>query len=443
MKKFIAIVCSVLAVLVLVSCSSSGGGDSDPETPPSKTMIRKLLAGDAQANDKFGISVAISGDYAIVGANYEDGGAGDPRTDSGTAYIFHRTGDGTWDGGVKLVAPDAQADDRFGCSVAISGDYAIVGANGGSRSFTGAAYIFHRTGDNTWDSGVKLVAPDAQAYDVFSCSVAISGDYAIVGAYGDDGGAGDPLGYIGAAYIFHRTGDNTWDGGKKLVAPDAQADDRFGISVAISGDYAIVGANGEDGGAGDPLDDAGGVYIFHRTGNNTWDSGVKLMAPDAQADDTFGYSVAISGDYAIVGAYGEDGGAGDSLDRAGAAYIFHRTGDNTWDGGIKLVAPDAQVVDRFGFSVAISGDHSIVGAHCENGGAGDPHTDAGAAYLFHRAGNNTWDGGEKLVAPDAQADDLFGLSVGFSGEYAIIGAYQEDGGEGDPIAGAGAAYIFH
>jgi hypothetical protein len=84
MKKFIAIVCSVLAVLVLASCSSSGGGDSDPGntdpgTPPSKTMIRKLLADDAQAGDLFGCSVAISGDYAIVGAYCVDGGTVDPQ----------------------------------------------------------------------------------------------------------------------------------------------------------------------------------------------------------------------------------------------------------------------------------------------------------------------------------------------------------------------------
>jgi hypothetical protein len=268
-EKFIAIVCSVLAVLVLASCSSSGGGDSDPETPPSKTMIRKLLADDAQAGDVFGYSVAISGDYAIVGAIGENGGTGDPIDDSGAAYIFHRTGDDTWDDGVKLVAPDAQANDWFGRSVAISGDYAIVGAygeDGGAgnpRTDAGASYIFHRTGDDTWDDGVKLVAPDAQAIDYFGSSVAISGDYAIVGAYLEDGGAGDPRTDAGTAYLFHRTGDNTWGDSVKLVAPDAQAEDCFGASVAIRGDYAIVGAYSEDGGAGDPLNEAGAAYIFH------------------------------------------------------------------------------------------------------------------------------------------------------------------------------------
>jgi hypothetical protein len=412
-------------------------------------MIRKLLAGDAQAHAYFGYSVAISGDYAIVGAYGVDGGTVDPQGAVGAAYIFHRTGDGTWDDGVKLVAPDAQEEDYFGHSVAISGDYAIVGADledggaGDPLPTAGAVYIFHRIGENTWDAGVKLVAPDAQADDLFGCSVAISGDYAIVGADGENGGAGDPLGYAGAAYIFHRTGDNTWDGGEKLVAPDAQAGDEFGHSVAISGDYAIVGAKYENGGAGNPILSSGAAYIFHRTGDNTWDSGVKLMAPDAQANDIFGYSVAISGDDAIVGAYHEDGGAGDPRTNAGAAYIFHRTGNNTWDSGVKLMAPDAQALDEFGYSVAISGDYAIVGAQYEDGGAGDPRTNAGAAYLFHRTGNNTWDGGVKLVVSDVQAYDWFGLSVAISGDYAIVGAYGDEDGAGDQRTGPGAAYIFN
>jgi hypothetical protein len=142
-----------------------------------------------------------------------------------------------------------------------------------------------------------------------------------------------------------------------------------------------LGAYG-DGGAGDPLSFAGADTSSIGLAT-ILDSGVKLVAPDAQAGDLFGNAVAISGDYAIVGAYQEDGGAGDSLDRAGAAYIFHRTGDNSWDDGVKLVASDAQAGDRFGVSVGISGDYAIVGAREEDGGAGDPLSNAGAAYIFH------------------------------------------------------------
>jgi hypothetical protein len=212
--------------------------------------------------------------------------------------------------------------------------------------------------------------------------VAVSGDYAIVGTYGEDGGDGDPLTNAGAAYVFRRTGDNTWDTGTKLMAPDAEEGDQFGGSVAVSGDYAIVGARCENGGGGDPWGNFGAAYVFRRTGVNSWDTGVKLVAPDAQGSDYFGNSVAVSGDYAIVGAHQEDGDDVGPLGSAGAVYMFRRTGDNTWDTGIKLVAPDAQEGDLFGTSVAVSSEHVIAGALYEDGGEGDPVNAAGAAYIY-------------------------------------------------------------
>ena len=158
----------------------------------------------------------------------------------------------------KIQASDLEASDIFGNSVAISGDYAIVGApyedTGGSSA--GAAYIFRRTDTNTWDAGVKIQASVPHANDFFGRSVAISGDYAIVGAYLEDaGGTWD----AGAAYIFRRTDTNTWDAGTKIMASDKQAGDYFGISVAISGDYAIVGAPWEDPGG---ITDAGSAYFY-------------------------------------------------------------------------------------------------------------------------------------------------------------------------------------
>ncbi len=375
--------------------------------------IQKLLAPDAQADDKFGYSVALDGDYAIVGALDEDAGG----TDAGAAYVFQRTGINSWDGGTKLTSPDAQADDKFGLSVAISGDYALVGVYNYNEDllgmWAGAAYVFQRTGINSWDGGAKLTAPDAQAGDQFGKSVALSGDYAIIGAVYEDAGGNA----AGAAYVFQRTGINSWDGGTKLTAPDAQAADVFGRSVALDGDYALVGASEA-------------AYVFQRTGINSWDGGTKLTAPDAQAYDYFGYSVALDGDYALVGAYREDAGGTD----AGAAYVFQRTGANSWDDGAKLTAPDAQAGDWFGCSVALDGDYALVGARYEDAGG----SNAGAAYVFQRMGINSWDGGTKLTAPDAQADDWFGFSVALDGDYALVGAVGEDAGGSK----AGAAYVF-
>jgi len=370
----------------------------------------KLLAYDAAAGDQFGYSVAISGDYAIAGAYLNDDGG----SSSGSAYIFRRTGTNTWDAGTKIVASDAAADDYFGTSIGISGDYAIVGATGNDDGGTssGSAYIFRRTDINTWDAGTKIVASDAAADDYFGASVAISGDYAIVGANGNDDGGNNS----GSAYIFRRTGTNTWDAGTKILASDPALGDLFGYRVGISGDYAIVGAAFND----DP-GDSGSAYIFRRTGTNTWDAGTKIVASDAALGDQFGRSVSISGDYAIVGAPYDDDAGGSS----GSAYIFRRTGTNTWDAGTKILSSDLAQGDFFGYSVAISGNTAIVGAYADDDGG----SASGSAYIFRRTDINTWDAGRKIVATDAAAGDNFGDAVAISGNTAIVGArYNDDGG---------------
>ena len=377
------------------------------------TETVKLLAPDAAISDYFGSSVAISGDYAVVGAYNE--------SYSGSAYIFHRTAvTNTWDDGTKIRSSDAVSGDYFGLSVDISGDYVIVGAygnddNGGN---SGSAYIFHRTATNMWDAGTKIVASDAAGGDYFGSSVAISGDYAVVGATGNDDNGGNS----GSAYIFRRTDTNTWDAGTKIVAQVAAGGDNFGSSVAISGDYAIVGAPGN----------GGSVYIFRRTDTNTWDAGTKIVKPSDIADYyTFGYKAAISGDYAIVGV----GGTSTSGFELGSAYIFHRTGTNTWDTGAKIVAQDTGAGDLFGTSgVSISGNTAVVGAY----GNDDDGIQSGSAYIFRRTGTNTWDDGTKILASDAAGGDYFGSSVAISGDYAVVGAYGNDDNGGN----SGSAYIF-
>ena len=206
----------------------------------------------------------------------------------------------------------------------------------------------------------------------------------------------------------------------KLMASDAQASDYFGYSVAVAGDTVVVGARDEDS---EGLN-AGAAYVFVRNGT-TWTEQAKLMASDAQAGDWFGYSVAVSGDTVVVGAYYEDSGGSD----AGAAYVFVRNG-TSWSQQGKLVAGDAQADDQFGQSVAISGDTVVVGAHYEDDGG----SDAGAAYVFVYDGT-AWTEQDKLVAGDAQVDGRFGYSVAVSGDTVVVGA----SGEGSY---AGAAYVF-
>jgi hypothetical protein len=215
---------------------------------------------------------------------------------------------------LKLTAGDAQNADFFAESVAVSGDYAITGAYGAGDE--GAAYIFYRNqgGGGNWGQAKKLVSGDPVNSGSFGRSVAISGNYAIVGANQE----GAAFSCRGAAYVFYRNqgGPDNWGQVKKLTASDAEDQDQFGISVAISGDYVIVGAQYENG-AGSM---SGPAYIYYRNqgGSDNWGEVTKLSASDAEDGDYFGGSVAISGNFAIVGAYSEDGAG---MDR-GAAYLY-------------------------------------------------------------------------------------------------------------------------
>lgn len=325
-----------------------------------------------------------------------------------------------WNEIIKATASDAAENDTFGFSVAIDGDYAIVGAyrNDDAGDESGAAYIFERLGNN-WVEQAKLTASDAAAGDNFGHSVDIDNNYVIVGAYGND----DVGNETGSAYIFMRTGIN-WTEQEKLTANDANAGDQFGYSVAIDGDHAIVGARHDDFGS---ETNSGSSYIFKRSGGD-WSQQVKLTASDAAINDLFGLSVDIDGDYAIVGAYSNNDAGTDS----GSAYIFRHL-ENSWTEQIKLTASDASSGDNFGFSVAIDGSYAVVGAP----GNDDVGSNSGSSYVFVRSGIS-WVELAKLNSTDAASEDYFGRSVSLNGDYAIIGAYNND----DAGLDSGSAYIF-
>ena len=327
-------------------------------------LAAHLANPEPASSDQFGHSVAISGDYAIVGAPFDDAGA----TDAGSAYIYFRSGT-TWSLQATLPNPAPAQDDQFGWSVAISGDYAIVGARLDDHSGvtnTGSAYIYFRSG-TTWSLQATLPNPAPAQDDQFGYSVAISGDYAIVGAYLDD-----PSGVTnaGSAYIYFRSG-TTWSLQATLPNPEPATSDQFGHSVAISGDYAIVGAFADDPSG---VTDAGSAYIYFRSGT-TWSLQSTLPNPERASSDQFGFSVAISGDYAIVGARLDDHSG---VTNTGSAYIYFRSG-TTWSLQATLPNPAPVSGDQFGWSVAISGDYAIVGASAD-----DPSgvTDAGSAYIY-------------------------------------------------------------
>ena len=310
---------------------------------------------------------------------------------------------------------DNSPGDNFGATVSISDDYAIVGANDDDDNGkdTGSAYIFKRDG-NTWIEQMKLLASDGTNNDYFGWAVSISGDYAIVGGLNLD-----------SAYIFKRDGE-TWIEQSKLLASDGADYDQFGWAVSIFGDYAIVGAHGND----DNGSRSGSAYIFKREGESYVEQ-TKLLPSDGAEGDCFGFSVSISGQYAIVGAPRDY-----QSDSNGYSYIFKKEGD-IWLEQAKLLPSDGTEWDCFGESVSISRDYAIVGAR----GDDDKGEGSGSAYIFKRDGEN-WIEQVKLL--DSGSIDrvycYFGASVSILGDYAIVGAWQNDG-DGN-VKNSGAAYIF-
>ncbi|MEY3231023.1 MAG: hypothetical protein RL689_1112, partial [Planctomycetota bacterium] len=401
-----------------------GQGSAYVFTRTGSEWIRQgqLTAPGGAAGDGFGVSVALSGDTAIVGASGDDVGA---NADQGSASVFVRTGS-TWTHQAALTAAGGAAGDLFGFCVAMSGDMAIVGASGvnvGANADQGSAYVFMRK-DSAWIQQTPLTAAGGAAGDVFGSCVAISGDTAIVGASGDDVGANIDQ---GSAYVFVRTG-STWMQQASLAVAGGAGSDQFGVSVALSGNTAIVGANLDDVGENA---DQGSAWTFSRVGSKWIGPNLSMFAAGGAASDQFGYSVATSGDTAIVGAFVDD--VGTNADQ-GSAYVFVRSG-STWTQQAQLIAAGGAASDRFGYSVAISGDTAIVGVYFDDVGA---NADQGSAYVFVRSGS-TWTQQAQLTAAGGAASDQFGVSVALSGDTAIVGAFVDDVGAN---ANQGSAYVF-
>ncbi len=381
-----------------------------------------VLASDGTYDDSFGCSVALFGDTAVVGAMWHDTPS-DPNY-PGAAYVFART-DGAWMQQAQLLAVDGDNVDLFGRSVAISGDTIVVGAFWDDTSNginTGSAYVFVRS-DGLWTQQAHLVAADGARGDEFGNSVAISGDTVLVGAPGFDSENGLS---VGAAYVFVRSGA-AWTQQAQLLATDGATSDRFGVAVALDGDTAIVGADSDDTPAGV---NAGSAYVFVRSGVH-WSQQAQLKAPDGAANDNLGCSVALSGDSAVVGALGVDTPARGA--DAGAAHVFVRDA-GVWLPQGRLSASDGAADDRFGRSVAIAGDTVIVGASDDDTPGG---SSAGSAYAFTRE-DGIWEQRARLFASDGAGSDFFGWSVTISESTVVVGAI----GDNTPFLETGSVYVF-
>jgi hypothetical protein len=365
----------------------------------------KLLASDGAAGDRFGISVAIDGDSAVVGA-WEIGSS------EGAAYVLDHESGG-WTEKETLTASDAAPGDHFGRGVAIQGGTFVVGSP--DHGFGGAAYVYTRGSGGFGEQ--KLVASDPSSAAQFGASVAIDGDTLVVGAFAKDDERG-------AAYVFRNDG-GTWVEEQKLLASDGEAGDSFGWAIDVEGDTAVVGALYHVVGAVE----SGTAYVFTRAGT-VWSEQPQLSTSGVGTQAEFGRSVAIDADRIVVGAARDAG--------TGAAYEFVSDGVTPFATRYRHEASDGAGIDNFGISVALAGDVLVVGAYNDDVEDGMTNIqDAGSIYVFDLAQGLTNES-VKISASDPGEDDRLGFSVGVSGQRAIAGADLDDENGAD----SGAAYVF-
>ncbi len=238
-------------------------------------------------------------------------------------------------------------------------------------------------------------------HDHFGQAVSVDGDTAVIGA-------------IGAAYVFVRS-NGVWTQQQKLTASDAATGDGFGSAVSVSGDTVLIGAGRKNV---DSHISEGAAYVFVRSGG-VWTQQQELNESGASAD-YFGQAVSLSGDTALIGAFGKS----NINPYQGTAFVFVRNGD-IWTRQQKLTAADGAESDEFGISVSLSGDTALIGAYTKTINS---KPSQGAAYVFVRSGG-VWTQQQELTAADGAEGDWFGIGASLNGDTALIGA-------------GGTAYVF-
>ena len=402
--KIIPVVLTALAVCICLA---------GPANAATWTFEQKLVGSGSTGGQEAGRAVQLDGDNVIVGAAKTNVGG----TVQGAAWVWTRSGT-TWTEQQKLTASDAATDDRFGGSmgVAMSGDWAIVGAerddDGGTNS--GSVYFFNRSG-TTWSQNQKIAG--VLAGEALGAAVEMDGTTAAAGAGYNTSVAGRVDVYTESA--------GTWSVQQAITMPSGVGNDRFGTAVGLDGDRLIVGAHGDHIGA---VQDCGSAFIYERSGT-TWTNVAMLTAPTPETLANFGYDVDISGDYAIVGAWVDDAYGTDS----GEAYIYKRDGAGTWSHMQTITGSDTAAGDLFGNRVGIDGTVAAVGAWKETGAA----TMTGAGFIFELQGG-TWTQTAKVNDPLETAYWFFGTGCDVDQGTVAFGAYGTD----EPSNYTGSAFIY-
>jgi len=400
-----------LIITFFGSCEKSNTTSTIEKAVLGGLELDILLPHDVSVDALFGSAISINGNIALVGAS----GDSEQETHSGSAYIFHFVNN-QWHQYQKLLPENGQGWDFFGGSVALSDNYAFVGAattdDLGSNS--GKVYVFQYSDiTQTWIERQTLFASDGSSLDLFGYSISVFGNKAIIGARNAES--------TGAAYIF-KLEDGQWIEEQMLLASDGQWGDEFGYSVSMSNFGVIIGAFGLDDG---PLYGSGAVYVFRFNSKlGLWEQTQKLTSSDNSAGDQFGFSVALHGTKALVGAVGSD----DLGENSGSVYFFkYNFQEEQWVEEQKLLQPDGQPGDKFGRAVALEESRAVIGSPGDDMGGIENY---GSATIFDFE-NQIFVPKYLIYPPDGPS--AFTVNIAIHNEKIIFGAHHQ-------FSNSGAAY---
>ncbi len=384
-----------------------------------------LLASDGVAGEKFGVSVAIDGDYAVVGSYraYHDG------IQTGAAFIYHFDGS-QWVEEAKLIEPSGEALYNYGLAVAIEGETVVVSAPHATVGYTtwaGMVYVYGRVA-GVWTLQQSLAMPEPGFDDMFGFALSLSGDGLLIGS--TTGSIWErPMDRTAFVYRFNGT---SWLEEARLTHPhpDIPAQSYFGESVSLSGNIAVVGARHAYNG----VILSGGAFVFHFDGT-TWTEQAELFAEDLVNVESVGFSVAVDGDVVVLGAPDM---TLPGMSNAGTTFVFRFDGTQ-WNQEAALISPDVVPGDNFGRQVGVKGDVIVVTAHGTDNACVDyPYCNSGSAFVFRDDGSQ-WVLDQEFEASDGMDGDSFGGSdLATDGVKVLVPSYWAD----DQGSKSGKAYIF-
>ncbi len=342
----------------------------------------------------FGTAVAMSADEIVVAEPTNDYSAG-------FVYVYRKSGD-QWERSVRLEAPDASRADRFGASLAMEEDRLAVGATR-QNDGQGAVYVFEKNTEEEWVASARILAQ--QPTIDLGRSIALDGEWMIVGSSGDQNGAG-------TAFVFKRSEDGSWAQHAALKADSAKAMTGYASRVGLAGGIAMVAA---------PIESNGGIVYTWRydAETDTWIDDGPMFGSEGAERDQFGVNIVSAGGELLVGAPGANG-------RAGVAYLYSFDENaGRWTESRVLRPFDAPRFGGFGTAMDVNGDDIWVGAPFADGFLG-------AVYVFDRDGEN-WTGVKKVVVDGRSRGSMFGGSIAAEGDAAVIGLTGSDFGAGSVV----------